>query len=199
MCSVNSLSRSESLLDGDTDMNGGSSPGQHSPPSGLNNRLRPQLGSPVSSTSTAEVMLQRRGTGVCSRLTRAFRGRLNIFFLILVTLSCGLDLQRYVARSYTSSRDGPFSLMSSLTLSNNLLLGFPLFLLPYTSISIALLPMWCSCLPSPLYFHFHCPPSYVVLLSSFSLILPFPSPSFLRSAPVFLLPYTSISIALLPT
>ena len=69
LCLVNSLSHSESLLDGAADMNGGSSPGQHSPSSSMNHRLRPQLGSPVSSTSTAEVMLQRRGTGVCDSLT----------------------------------------------------------------------------------------------------------------------------------
>ena len=48
--------------------------------------------------------------------------------------------------SYTSSADSPFSLMSSFTLSNHLFLGLPL--------------------PSPLYFHYHRPPSYVVFLSS---------------------------------
>ena len=41
---------------------------------------------------------------------------------------------------YTSSADNPFSFMSSFTLSNHLLLGLPLFLLPCTFITIALLP-----------------------------------------------------------
>ena len=41
---------------------------------------------------------------------------------------------------YTSSADSPFSLMSSFTLSNHLLLVLPLFLLPCTFITIALLP-----------------------------------------------------------
>ena len=50
------------------------------------------------------------------------------------------DIRLHVARSYTSSADSPFSLMSSFTLSNHLLLGLPLFLLPCTFITIALLP-----------------------------------------------------------
>ena len=51
------------------------------------------------------------------------------------------DIRLHVARSYTSSADSPFSLISSFTLSNHLLLlGLPLFLLPCTFISIALLP-----------------------------------------------------------
>ncbi|KAK2191888.1 hypothetical protein NP493_43g02028 [Ridgeia piscesae] len=67
--SMNSLSRSESLLDDGADLNGasGCSLGPHSPTS--NNRLAPQLGSPVSSTSTAEVMLQRRSTDDWSHAT----------------------------------------------------------------------------------------------------------------------------------
>ena len=40
------------------------------------------------------------------------------------------DIRLHVARSYTSSADSPFSLISSFTLSNHLLLGLPLFLLP---------------------------------------------------------------------
>ena len=50
------------------------------------------------------------------------------------------DIRLHVARSYTSSANSPFSLMSSFTLSNHLLLGLPLFLLPCTFITIALLP-----------------------------------------------------------
>ena len=50
------------------------------------------------------------------------------------------DIHLHVARSYTSSADGPFYLMSSFTLSNHLLLGLPLLLLPCTFITIALLP-----------------------------------------------------------
>ena len=37
------------------------------------------------------------------------------------------DIRPHVARSYTSSIDGPFSLISSCSLSNHLLLGLPLF------------------------------------------------------------------------
>ena len=48
------------------------------------------------------------------------------------------DIRLHVARSYTSSADSPFSLISSFTLSNHLLLGHPLFLLPCTFITIAL-------------------------------------------------------------
>ena len=48
------------------------------------------------------------------------------------------DIRLHVARSYTSSADSPFSLISSYTLSNHLLLGLPLFLLPCTFITIAL-------------------------------------------------------------
>ena len=50
------------------------------------------------------------------------------------------DIRLHVARSYTSSADSPFSLMSSFTLSNHIVLGLPLFLLPCTFITIALLP-----------------------------------------------------------
>ncbi len=50
------------------------------------------------------------------------------------------DIRLHVARSYTSSADSPFSLISSFTLSSHLLLGLPLFLLPCTFIYIALLP-----------------------------------------------------------
>ena len=44
-----------------------------------------------------------------------------------------------VAWSYTPSPDSPYSLTSSLTLSNHLLLGLPL--LPCTFVSIALLAL----------------------------------------------------------
>ena len=50
------------------------------------------------------------------------------------------DIRFHVARSYTSSAYSPFSLMSSFTLSNHLLLGLPLSLLPCTVITIALVP-----------------------------------------------------------
>ena len=56
------------------------------------------------------------------------------------------DIRFHVAQSYTSSADSAFILISSLTLSNQLLLGLP--------------------------------PSY-------SLVLSFPSPSFLHRAPIF--------------
>ena len=66
------------------------------------------------------------------------------------------DIRLHVARSYTSSADSPFSLISSFTVSNHLLLGLPLFLLPFT-------------------FFFHRPPSYVVFLSSHHMPIPLQS------------------------
>ena len=57
------------------------------------------------------------------------------------------DIRLHVAWSCTSSADSPFSLISPLTLSYHILLARP------------------SSLPSSFYFHFHRPPSYVVLLS----------------------------------
>ena len=78
----------------------------------------------------------------------------------------GICLQ--VARSYKSSADSPFSLMSSFTLSNHLLLG----------------------LPSPLYFHFRRHPSYVVFLSSHHMPIPLQPPFlyFLCDFPTFVVP-----------
>ena len=52
-----------------------------------------------------------------------------------------VDIRLRVAQSYTSSADIPFSLISSFTLSNHLLLSVPLFLLPCTFISFVLLPI----------------------------------------------------------
>ena len=49
------------------------------------------------------------------------------------------DIRLHVARSYPPLYSS-FSMISSLTLSNHLLLGLPLFLLPCTSIYNALLP-----------------------------------------------------------
>ena len=51
------------------------------------------------------------------------------------------DIRLHVVRSYTSSPDSPFSLISTLTLFNHLLLDLPLFLIHCTTITIALLPM----------------------------------------------------------
>ena len=65
------------------------------------------------------------------------------------------DIRLHVARSYTSSADSPFSLMSSFTLSNHLLLGLPLFLLPCTFITIVLLPTQCSSLRITCPYHFN--------------------------------------------
>ena len=67
---------------------------------------------------------------------------MSVLILILIPSDVGSmydDIRLHVARSYTSSADSPFSLISSLTLSNHLLLSFP----------------------SSLCFHFHRPPSYV--------------------------------------
>ena len=50
------------------------------------------------------------------------------------------DIRLRVARSYTSSADSPFSLISPLTLSYHLLLGLPLFRLLCTLNSITILP-----------------------------------------------------------
>ena len=80
------------------------------------------------------------------------------------------DIRLHVARSYTSSADSPFSLMSSFTLSNHLLLCLPLFLLPYTFITIALLPTTSTFCPvfSCDFPHFRCPSySFISYLSSF--------------------------------
>ena len=65
------------------------------------------------------------------------------------------DIRLHVARSYTSSANSPFSLISSFTLSNHLLLGRPLFLLPCTFITIALLPTQCSSLLITCPYHFN--------------------------------------------
>ena len=54
-----------------------------------------------------------------------------------------------------TSADSPFSLMSSFTLSNHLLLGLPLLLLPCTFITIALLPTQCSSLRITCPYHFN--------------------------------------------
>ena len=56
------------------------------------------------------------------------------------------DIRLHVARSYTSSADSPFSLIS-------------LYFVQPSSLRY-------SSLPSPLHLHFHRPPSYVVFLSS---------------------------------
>ena len=65
------------------------------------------------------------------------------------------NIRLHVAWSYTSSADSPFYLMSSFTLSNHLLLCLPLFLLPYTFITIALLPTQCSSLLITCPYHFN--------------------------------------------
>ena len=81
---------------------------------------------------------------------RSVRGNVNILFFLSIILiptfmwvRCTMTYASntlHVARSYTSSSDRPFSLISPLTLSNDLLLGVPLFILPCTFSSIALLP-----------------------------------------------------------
>ena len=65
------------------------------------------------------------------------------------------NIRLHVAWSYTSSADSPFSLISSFTLSNHLLLGRPLFLLPCAFITIALLPTQCSSLLITCPYHFN--------------------------------------------
>ena len=74
------------------------------------------------------------------------------------TFMCGQCMTIYasvLARSYPFSPDSPFSLISSLTLSNHLLLDIS---------------------PSPLFFHSHRSPSYVVFLSSHHLPVPHQPP-----------------------
>ena len=56
-----------------------------------------------------------------------------VFFSVFIlfpryAVSMYYDIRLHVAWSYTSSPDSPFSLMSSFTLSNHLLLGLPIFL-----------------------------------------------------------------------
>ena len=111
---------------------------------------------------------QRASKGIIQKtalMTHISYINLEAFFsFILFPLLCGVD----VARSYTSSADSPFSLMSSFTLSNHLLL----------------------CLPSPLYFHYHRPPSYVVFLSSHDMPIPLQTSFlyFLCAFPTFVVP-----------
>ena len=100
------------------------------------------------------------------------------------------DIRLHVARSYTSSADSPFSLMSSFTLSNHLLLGLPLFLLPCTFTTIALLPTYCSSLRITCPYHFNLvsctffviSPTFVVpLILSFLILSSFVTPHIHRS------------------
>ena len=69
------------------------------------------------------------------------------------------DIRLYVARSYTSFPDTRQYLLSDInhTMSNNLPLGLPLFLLLYTFISNSLLPTPCSShrITCPCYFNLH--------------------------------------------
>ena len=65
-----------------------------------------------------------------------------------------------------------FSLIASFTLSNHLLLGIPLFLLPCTLIFITLLRTYCSSLFITCPYHFH-----LISLTFFAISpLPFPPP-----------------------
>ena len=85
-----------------------------------------------------------------------------VYLLLLLHFYVGSmydGIRLHVARSYTSSSDSPFSLISSFTLPNHLLLGLPLFLFTST-------------------FHYHRPPSYVVFVSSHHMPIPL-QPSFL--------------------
>ena len=56
------------------------------------------------------------------------------------------DSRLHAARSYTSSPDSPFSLISSFTQSTHLFFGLPLLLLPCISIPITLFPTYSSSL-----------------------------------------------------
>ena len=66
------------------------------------------------------------------------------------------DICIKVVWSNTSSADSPFSLITSLFPSNCLLLlGLPIFLLPYSSIPISLLPILSSSLLTACPYHFN--------------------------------------------
>ena len=100
------------------------------------------------------------------------------------------DIRLHVARLYTSSADSSFSLISSFTLTNHLLLGLPLFLLPCTFITIALLPTQCSSLLITCPYHFDLlswtffviPYTFVVpLILSFLILSSFVTPHSHRS------------------
>ena len=82
---------------------------------------------------------------------------LLLLHLIVYVGSMYDDIRLHVARSYLVHIISPFSLISSFTLSNHLLLGLPLFF-------------------SPLYLHYHHPPSYVVFLSSHHMPIPLQPP-----------------------
>ena len=103
------------------------------------------------------------------------------------------DIRLRLERSYTSSADIPFSLISSFTLSNHLPLGLPLFLLLCTFISITLRPSYVVLLSShhvsiphqPPCLEFLCyspPPTFVVpLILSFLILSSFVTPRTHRS------------------
>ena len=88
------------------------------------------------------------------------------------------DIRLHVARSYTSSPDSPFSLISSLTLSNHLLLGsldFPLYM----------------------YFHLHCCAPLALLITCpyhFNLL----SWTFFMISPTFIVPHSFIPYLVQP-
>ena len=66
-----------------------------------------------------------------------------------------VDIRLHVARSYTAYPASLFSLITSLLLSNHLLLCLPIFLLPYSSIPISLLPTLSSSLLTACPYHFN--------------------------------------------
>ena len=112
------------------------------------------------------------------------------------------DVRLHVAWSYTSSPDSPFSLMSSFTLFNHLLLGLLLFLLPCTFISITLVPTQCSSLLITCPYHFNLlywaffaisPTSVVPLILSFLILSSFVSSHINRST-VFSLLSSNITV-----
>ena len=94
--------------------------------------------------------------GSCGRVTGIF------FSFILFPLLCGVDVRRHTP---------PCSSVIHIISRQSLLFDVILHFVQPSSLRS-------SSLPSPLYFHYHCPPSCVVFLSSHHMPVPL-QPSFL--------------------
>ena len=88
-------------------------------------------------------------------IQRCDRNKIIFYSILIPTFMSGSmydDIRLHVARSYTSSADSPFSLIS-------------LYFVQPSSLRS-------SSLSSPLHLHFHRPPSYVLFLSSHHIPIP---------------------------
>ena len=102
------------------------------------------------------------------------RNKIIFYSILIPTFMSGSmydDIHLRVARSHSSSANSTVSLISSFTLSNLLLLGLHLFLLPRTFIFIALLPTYCSSLLITCPYHFKLL-SWTSFLTSHTFVVP---------------------------